>query len=136
MPQVPGTDSVDTEQVRDDKSSFDSNDAKDEEEIVEKEAEVQGDCDDEYGRVELKLIKSFCHSIGTDSNENNGTEAEQTVAINDYVESDSLEEDLQKAISTAERRKVLFCRLNIANFSVVAFLTQNATNRNSLPTNS
>lgn len=40
-----------------------------------------------------------------DSNENNGSEAE-TVTINDYVESDSLEEDLQKAISTAERRKV------------------------------
>lgn len=48
-----------------------------------------------------------------DSNENNGCEAE-TVAINDYVESDSLEEDLQKAISTAERRKVFPINLSLS----------------------
>ncbi|KAG4075646.1 hypothetical protein HA402_003471 [Bradysia odoriphaga] len=80
VPQVPGADSTDTEQARDDKS-FDSNDCKDDDEGLEKDVDVQ------------------------DSTEKNGGEIEGVI-INDYVESDSLEEDLQKAISTAERRKL------------------------------
>ncbi|XP_037026035.1 coronin-7 isoform X3 [Bradysia coprophila] len=80
VPQVPGADSTDMEHARDEKS-FDSNDCKDDDEGVEKDVDVQ------------------------DSTEKNGSEIEGVI-INDYVESDSLEEDLQKAISTAERRKL------------------------------
>lgn len=103
MPQVPGCDPVDLELTRDEKS-FDNNDPKDEDEGVEKDVDVQG----KHNAIEF--IGKFdsdnkCYRL--DSSENNGSEVEVAI-INDYVESDSLEEDLQKAISTAERRKVFF----------------------------
>lgn len=102
MPQVPGSDSTESEQARDEKS-FDNNDLKDDDEGVEKDVDVQG--------IVKRCVCSICVSRITDdfqidSTEKNGGEVE-AIIINDYVESDSLEEDLQKAISTAERRKVI-----------------------------
>lgn len=41
MPQVPGTDSLDTDQVQDEKS-LDANDLKDEDEGLDKDVDVQG----------------------------------------------------------------------------------------------
>lgn len=99
MPQVPGADLVDADQAREEKSP-DVNDLKDDDEGVEKEVDVQG------SSKRVHICKRYNWPLyRLDSNENNGSEAD-AVVINDYVESDSLEEDLQKAISTAERRKV------------------------------
>lgn len=46
--------------------------------------------------------------------------------MNDYVESDSLEEDLQKAISTAERRKVIQFYSTLSNVHVCVYVLTNS----------
>lgn len=108
MPQVPGADLGDTDQARDDKS-LDVYDLKDEDEGVEKDVDVQGN-----NKMSLNICNTTENNfLFLDSNENNGSDAD-TVIINDYVECDSLEEDLQRAISTAERRKVFLINFCLA----------------------